>query len=649
MFDFIRKHTKVTMALLFLLIVPSFVLFGLDGYDRSQGNSTVVARVDGRDITQSDWDMAHRNEVDRLRVSMPALDPKLLDSAEARYASLERMVRDRVLAATAAKSTLITTDQRLARELQDNPEIAALRRADGSLDIERYRQLVSRQGMTPEMFEAGVRSELSSRQVIMGVAGTGFSSNAVADTALNAYFEKREMQLARFNAADYAGKINPSDADLEKFYQTNQALFQSPEQASIEYIVLDADAVSKTLAINEQDLKTYYEQNAQRLGGAEERRASHILINAPKTAPPAEREAAKAKASQLLAAVKQSPESFAEVARKNSQDTGSAASGGDLDFFARGAMVKAFEDVAFGMKKGEISDLVDTEFGFHIIRVTDIKTPTQRSFEEMKPQLESELKKQQVQKKFAETAEAFANGVYEQPDSLKPVADRLKLEIKTATNLTRAPAPGAKGALGNPKLLSAIFSPEAIDKKRNTEAIEVGPSQLASARVTQHTPARTLPLAEIKDRVRVGWLAERSAQEARKEGAAKLVAWKANPAAAVLPETATVSRAEPQNLPAPVVDAAVRADPAALPYFTGVDLGAQGYVVVKVAKVLPREPRTEAAAKQDRAQYAQWWTAAENLAYYRLMQERFKAEIKVPRPVPGQTLADSSSTQAGNR
>ncbi|MEY3486917.1 MAG: hypothetical protein RL075_922 [Pseudomonadota bacterium] len=639
MFDFIRKHTKITMWLLFLLIVPSFVLLGLNDHNPSSGSSDAVARVDGRDITQAEWDAAHRTEIDRLRASMPTLDVKLLDSPEARYATLERLVRDRVMATAAAKSYLNTSDQRLARELQDNPQIAALRKPDGSLDMERYRQLLGTQGLTPEMFEANVRADLSTRQVMTGVAATGFSSAAVADAALNAYFEKRELQLARFNPADYAAKLIPAEADLEQYYQANLNLFRAPEQASIEYVVLDADAVSKAIVLNESDLKTYYEQNAQRLSGAEERRASHILLNAPKSAPAAEREAAKAKATQLLAAVRKAPETFADLARKNSQDTGSAAKGGDLDFFARGAMVKAFEDAAFALKKGEISELVESDFGFHIIRLTDIKTPKQRSFEEMRPEIEAELKKQQIQKKFAESAEIFTNGVYEQAESLKPVADRLKLEIRNAANISRTPAPDAKGVLANAKFLNALFSADALEKKRNTEAIEAGPNQLASGRVTQYTPAKALPLAEVKDRVRALWLAARSAEEARKDGAAKLAAWKANPTAATLPETMVVSRAATKNLPPPLLDAALRADPAALPALSGVDLAAQGYAVIKVTQVLPREPRDEAATRQERAQYTQWWTAAESLAYYKLMQERFKVEFKVSKPIPGQAAA----------
>ena len=631
MFDFIRKHTKWTMALLFLLIVPSFVLVGMNNNPVAEKGS-VVAKVDGTEITQPEWDREHLKEVDRLRISMPTIDAKLLDSPEARFATLERMVRDRVIAVTADKLKLSTSNEHLARELQNSPEIAALRRPDGTLDMERYRQLLSTQGLSPEMFEGNVRSDLSRRQVLAGISGSSIVVNAAADLALNAFLEKREVQVARFNSADYAAKLNPTDADIEQFYKANERLFQAPEQASIEYVLLDLDTVAKSITVNEADLKTYYEQNSKQLASAEERRASHILITAAATAPAAQRDQAKARAEELLAGLQKSPETFAEVAQKNSQDPGSASSGGDLDFFARGAMVKPFEDAAFSMKKGEISGVVASDFGFHIIKLTDVKVPKQRSFEEMRPELEAVLKKQQAQKKFSETAEAFSNGVYEQADSLKPVADRLKLEIKTAANVLRQPLPGASGPLANPKFLNALFSTDSTEKKRNTEAIDVGANQLASGRVVQYSAARTQPLSDVVKNVRERWLAERSSEDARKSGMAALAVWKTNPATAVLAPPVLVSRDQAQQLPAKVVDAALRADTATLPVLTGVDLGSQGYAIVKVNKVVPRDPIPEAALQAQRNQYSQQWSAAETLAYYNGLKERAKAEILVAKP-----------------
>lgn len=639
MFDFVRKHTRIMQFLLFLLIVPSFLLFGIEGYSRFRDKGETVAEVNGQEISQVEWDNAHKQEVERIRSSNPNVDPKLFDSAQARNATLERLVHERVMAAAAEKSGLVTADQRLRRALQEDPSIAALRLPDGSLDKERYKQLVASQGLSPEGFEARIRADLSSRQVSAGLSGSGFAPAALADLAVNAFLERREVQVLRFNAADYAPKVELTEADIDSYYKANQALFQSKEHANVEYLVLDLDAVKKSLVLGEADLKTYYEQNQDRLSGKEERRASHILIESPKSAAPEAREKAKARAQELLAAVQKAPDSFAEMAKKNSQDPGSAANGGDLDFFARGAMLKPFEDAAFALKKGEISAVVESDYGYHIIKLTDVKTPKRRSFDEVRAEIEAELKKSQAQGKFAEIAETFTNMVYEQSDSLKPAAERLKLEVRTANALSSSPAPGATGLLANPKFLAAIFSPDSVEKKRNTKAVEIGPNQLVSARIVQYTPTRILPLDEVKVLVRERLQSARGADLARKAGAEKLVAWKAQPDTAG-GTSVTVSRDQPQGQAQAVVEAALRADTAALPAFVGVDLAAQGYALVKVNKTVARTGLTDESVRQDRAQYSQAWANAESAAYYKLLQERFKVKMKLAKG-DSKTAADS--------
>ena len=630
MFDFVRKHTRVMQFLLFLLIFPSFVLFGLEGYNSFREGGVAVATVDGKDITQGEWDAAHRSQVERMRSSMPNVDVKLFDTPEAKYSTLERLVRDRLLQVAASQLRLGASDARLAAELQQNPTIAALRRADGTLDMERYRQLLATQGMSPESFEAQVRADLAARQVMSGVGVTSFSSSALADVTLNAFYEQRQVQVARFAPADYVGQINPTETELEAYYKANADKFQSAERADIEYVVLNLAAVQKDIVVPEADLKTYFEQNAARLAGLEERRASHILINADKAAPAAERDAARAKAQALLADVQKSPAQFAELARKNSQDSGSAAKGGDLDFFGRGAMVKSFEDAAFALKKGETSGVVETEFGFHIIRLTDIKQPEQKSFESQRAKLELEVRAQLAQRKFAEAAEQFTNLVYEQSDTLKPAAERLKLDVQIASNLGREPVAG-NTAVNNPKLLAAVFSQDSIEKKRNTEAVELAPNVLAAARIINYSPARTLPLDDVKARVREQVLAQQANERARAEGAAKLAEWKASPDTAKLSAAIVVSREAKQAQPNALVEAALRASTQALPSWVGVDLGASGYAVVKVEKVLPRDAANAAGVARERDQYAQWWASAEGLAYYKLLKEKFKAEIKIAR------------------
>lgn len=643
MFDFVRKHNRMLQVVLFLLIVPSFVLFGLEGYSQMTERGEPVAKVDGQAITQTQWDAEHKAEVDRLRAQMPTLDVKLLDSPQARYATLERMVRDRVFDAAAAKGHLTASDQRLARELQSNEVIASLRGPDGKIDMDRYKQLVGAQGLTPQAFEEQVRRDIGSRQVLAGVAATGLNSPAAAGVALGAFYGRREIQLAKFDAADYAARVQPTDAELEAFHKENARLFTAPEQASVEYVVLDQETVRKSVTVSEADLRAYYEQNAQRLAGQEERRASHILIGVPKGASSADKDKARARAQELADAARKAPATFGELARKNSQDPVSAANGGDLEWSRRGGFAaKPLEDAVFALKKGEVAaQPVETEFGFHVVQLTDVRAPQQKSFEQLKPELEAEVRRQQAQRKFAETAEAFSNAVDEATDSYKAVAERFKLEIRTAAGILREPLPGATGPLANPKLLAALFTPDSLEKKRNTEAVDTGANQLVSARIVTYSPARTLPLAEVRDQVRVRLVAQRAADLAKKDGQEKLAAWKADPSKAQLGAPQVVSREETARLPQAVVEAALRADPSALPALTGVDVGLGGYAVVRVVKELPRPAGDAARGKQELAQYTRLYTSAEALAYYDLLKQRYKVKILAPKPA-----ADSAQVAA---
>ena len=633
MFDFVRKHTKIMMFLMFLLIIPAFVLVGVDGFRSINGSGETVAVVGSQKISKADWDAVHKTEMDRLRESMPNVDPKLLDSAAARYGTLERMVRDRVVATAIADKHLSASNERLVRLFRDSPEFAGLRKPDGTLNADAYRQLAQREGMSPEMLDLSIRRQLSERQLEGSVPGTAFVPDTVVKTAFNAYNERREVQIASFQPASYSAKVNPTEAEIEAYYQANPVFFKSIEQAKVEVLVLDLESVKKTITINEADLKSYYEQNVGALSGKEERRASHILITAAKTAPEAERSKAREKAQALLDALRKSPDSFAELARKNSQDPGSAAKGGDLDFFARGAMVKPFEDAVFSMKKGELSGLVESDFGFHIIKLTDVKAPKPKTFEELRPTIEAEQLTQLARRKYAEVAEVFSNGVYEQPDDFKAVAEKLKLVPKTVAGVRRSPGPGAEGPLANPKLLAALFAADSIEKKRNTEAVEIGPNQLASARIVEYSPTRTLPLDEVKANVRERLVASRAAEMARQDGAAKLESWKTQKSEPSLSASVVVSRVENSgNVPATVVRAAMHADTSTLPAWVGVDLGSQGYAVVRINKVLERVTPSQADAQKEKVQLGQVLANAEGRAYYEWLKAQYKVEMRVAKP-----------------
>ena len=632
MFETIRKYSKILMIPLYGLIILGFVFSGVQGYRGIKASADAVAKVGSHSISQAEWDAAHADEVKRIRSTTPNADPKLLDSPEARYATLERMVSEKVWQEVGQDTTRVVTDARLAREIEAIPAIAAMRRADGSLDVEAYKALLKNNGLEPAQFDARVRNELLLRQNEQAFGRSAFATKAVTDTTLNAFFQRREVQLVYYKPADYLAKVKPTDAEIQSYYDANKGQFQSPESADIEYVVLNLEAVKNSLTVNEADLKTYYEQNAQRLAGKEERKASHILIAVGKDAAADVREKAKSAAQALLVKARAKPDSFGDLARKNSQDSASASQGGDLGYFSKGSMVKQFEDAVFALKKGEISEIVESDFGYHIIKLADIKEPKQASFESVRDKLESEYKAQQAQRKFAEVAEVFSNAVYEQGDSLKPVADKLKLEIKQATGVLRKPPAKSPGALFQPRVLEAIFNADTIAKKQNTEALEVAPSTLLSARVIKHVPVRALALDEVRAQVHDKLALEQATALAKKAAQADLTTWKAQSALPKLPEAMVISRDAAPKVSSVVLDGVLRADTSALPVWVGIDMTSQGYALARITQVMPRKEADAQASQQDRAQFTQLLGRAEAQAYYQMLKLRYKVQINTPKP-----------------
>jgi peptidyl-prolyl cis-trans isomerase D len=369
--------------------------------------------------------------------------------------------------------------------------------------------------------------------------------------------------------------------------------------------------------VPEDELRKYYSENEKNFTTAEERRASHILVKD------------RAKADALLAELSKAPGSFADVARKNSQDSSTAANGGDANLFiGRKDTEKAYEDALFALKKpGDLSPVVETKDGFYILQLKAVRGGEKRSFESVRPELEKDRKTQLAQSEFAKAAAEFTNLVYEQSDSLKPAVDKLKLELRTAKGVTRTPSSEAAGPLGSKKLLDAIFSPDSLRNKRNTEAVETAPNTLVSARVVNHSPATTPALAEVKDKVRQKVAAQQAAAMARKEGEARLAELRKSPGTDLGTALQVVSRATTRELPRPVIDAALRLP--TVPGAEGVSLGDEGFVVVRATKVLGRDPVVADPARAA-SQYGQGWASAEAQAYYAALKARFKVEVHAP-------------------
>jgi peptidyl-prolyl cis-trans isomerase D len=595
MFDSIRRHQRLLQFILLILILPAFVFFGISGYDGMLSQDRSVASVAGQPISQQAFDAAQRQQIDRMRQMLgDGIDAKMFDTPEARAEVLEGLISQSVIAGEAGARRIAVTDARVRETILGIP---GLRKEDGSFDDARYKALLSAQNLTAPGFEAQLRSDLAMQALPDAVQASAMLPRAVRERIVALQEERREIRELRFPASDHAGKVVPTDDQIAAYYERNGERFETPETAKVEVVVLTRDALAARVVVSPDDLRTYYEQNKARYGTPEERRASHILV---KVGPDA-----KAKAEALLAQLKADPSKFEAIARSSSDDPGSAGQGGDLGFFARGSMVKPFADAAFEMKEGELRGPVETEFGQHIILLTGVKAAAERPFEAVSAELEREIRGQQAAQKYAEAAEQFTNLVYEQSDSLKPAAEKFGLEIRTADSVRRQPAPDAPrgSALANPRLLAALFGDEVLRNKRNTEAIEIGPGQLASARVVEYRPAQRRPLADVRDEVRARVVAEESARLARAAGEAKLAELKSGKGdASAFAPAKTVSRMEPGELPQPALEAVFRLPSDALPAYSGIDLGPQGYAVVQLVGVAA-PPAAEVAQRE--ASYAE--------------------------------------------
>lgn len=623
MFDFVRKHTRILQFILVLLILPSFVVFGIQGYSKFADGEGVVAKVAGQKITQAEWDNAHRNLVERLRAQQPDADAAAFDTPEVKKQALDALVRQYVLAAAAQDQHLSAPTARLVRVFSTDPQFAALRNADGSLN----KGLLEARGMTPAQLESLLRQELTVGQVLSGVQASGEASALANRHAVEALFQIREVQWTKFEPKAYAAALNPTPEQLKAYYNdpANAAWLKSPEKADVQYLVLDLDTLKQRVSVSEDDLRRAYTENAARFTTPEERRASHILVKLDKGASAEQKKAARAKAEGLLAQVQKNPASFAELAKKNSDDTGSAVNGGDLDFFARGAMVKPFEDAAFSLKPGQVSGLVESDFGFHIIQVTGARGGQVQAFEAVRPQLEDDARKQLALRQYAEAAEKFTNAVYEQSDALKPVADELKLPLQTMSDVLRVPGSKDQGVLSNARVLEALFSADNRAKARNTEAVEVAPNKLVSARILKYSPAARQPFEQVQATLRERWVSVEALKAARADADAKLALWKASPEKAQLPAAVQMSRRTVYSQPPAVMDAALRVPEKQLPAFTVVDLGADGVALLKVNKVIAPQVSAQ-ELKETEAQFGGYWGKAEAEAYYRSLKRQYKVE-----------------------
>ena len=612
MFKFVHTHKRLIQIAFVLLIVPPFAFFGMESYTRAIGTRDDVATVDGVGITQREFGEALRQQQERLRAAFGrGFDASALDTPEARGALLQSLVSQRLLADAALRGPLTVSDDELREIIAAIPAF----QADGGFSRAHYETLLRAQNMTPQMFEARLRYDMALAQLTNAIAESAVVARSVTERLAALQEQRREVAEWLVAAQPYLAQVKLTEDQLRAHYAANAPEFSIPERVRAEYVVLSADALGRQDPVSDAELKAAYEARAAQYKVEEQRRASHILVKT------------QGEADKLAAELRKQPARFADLAKKHSQDPGSAEKGGDLGTFGRGMMVPAFEEAAYRQKEGEIGNPVQSDFGWHVIRVTGVQAAKMRSFEEVRAELAAELGRQKGTRRFAEAAEAFSNMVYEQSDSLKPAAERFKLAVQSSGWVTRTPT-AESGVLGNAKLLGALFAGESVKSRRNTDAVEVAPNVLVAARVLEHQPAAQKKFEEVRGEIDHALRRAEAARLALKEGEAKLAALrKGGDAGANWGSAKAVSRRSPQAVPSTALRQILAADPSKLPAFVGAARGDEGYMLYKVGRLLEPEPKLEPQKAADLARAGQQAGAEQLEAYVSSLRARAKVEV----------------------
>lgn len=617
MFDFVHKRKRFIQVILGLLIIP-FALWGVESYQSFFGHGNDVAEVAGYRISGAELQRAMQQQQDRLRQAAGRnVDPALLDTPSARRELLDGMIAQRVLAVYAAKSNLVTTDEQLRDIIGAVPAF----QDNGKFSRERYELLLKAQNSVPAQYEAQLRNDMVMQQLVSGLAESSFVARTTAQRLAALRGEMREVAEALIPATRFSAQVKLSPEAIEAFYKSTPKAFEIPEQVRVEYVELTQDALAADAPVSPEEVRAYYEAAV-----------------APKYK---ERAAAKKKADELAALLRREPARFEELAKKESQDTGSAPNGGDLGWFSRGSMVKPFEDAVFRQKEKEIAGPIESEFGFHIVKVTGVRKSGKgeerrashillnapqgvKDFEASRLDIERELRRQKLAKKFPESADAFSNLAYEQPDSLEPLAERFKLKIATTGWFAKNTAPPP---LDNAKLSAALFNDETIKSKRNTEAFEVAPGRIVVARVIEHRPATLRPLADVKGEI-IELLKQREAAAmARKFGEEKLAELRAGKDAALLwGPTKRVTRENTAGLNPPAVGPVFRADSSKLPAYVGLEVPS-GYALYRISKVQVATSPDDSQLKATEYGLARQAAREDYLAFVQGLRARTAVEI----------------------
>ncbi|OOZ35936.1 SurA N-terminal domain-containing protein [Solemya velesiana gill symbiont] len=517
MLQSIRERAQGVLAWIIVgLISIPFALFGINEY-LGGGADAVVATVNDQEITEREFETGFRDFKQSMRERMGSnYRPELIDDELWRKEVLKAMIRNALVSQASNSLGLRAGDEAVRETIRS---IQAFH-VGGRFNQEAYERTVRNQGMTTAAFFERIRQGIVSEQLSKAISGSEFATASEIESLVRLQQQQRELAYITVPVSSFMDQVSVTDEEVRSQYDSNQSAYMAPERAKVDYLELNIENIAKTLSADEQVLIGFYEQHKNEYVSPEQRRASHILIAVEEGADAtavADAESAARKALERINA----GEDFATVAKELSQDPGSADLGGDLDYFEKGIMAAAFEDAVFSMQTGEISQPVKTEFGYHVIKLTDIRSPKGKSFEEAQDDIRKAYLSSEAERLFYEYAERLSDFAYEDPGSLEPAAEALGMAVSQSDWVTRS---GGAGAFASSKVTGAIFSADVLLEGHNSEAIEVGPEHILVLRVREHEESSVKPFGEVEAAIRDQLHSDKAAEKARAKGSEMITA-----------------------------------------------------------------------------------------------------------------------------
>jgi len=482
----------IAWVIVILISIP-FALWGIQEY-LGVGSEPVIAKVNDREITEREVESAAFRLRNNIREQLGGqYNADMFPESTLRKQVLEGMIQDTLIHDAAKDLGMRAGDAMVRQTIASVPAF----QVGGQFNQEAYSRAVQLQGTTEQGFEEQIRNSLVSQQLERSIQGSSFVTESFAEQAAKLGNQKRDIAYVMLSAEQVGVPAIPDETAINAYYEKNRINFMSEERVKLEYLLLNLDTISETLNVSEEELLGYYDQHKSEFVVPDKKRLSHILFEIPEEATAEQIAEVEARAEDIHQRLLQG-EAFDDLAKSSSEDIASANTGGDLGYLEPGLFDQVFETAAGKLALDEVSEPVRTRFGFHLIKVTELKKGSGEDFEAVKEQVKEQYLKTEAEQMFYDYSERLANLAYETPDSLAPASEDLNLPIQQSEWLTRS---GGEGVLSSPKVTGAAFSEEAISQGYNSESLELSPTELLVLRVTEHEESNLRPLEEVRDEI----------------------------------------------------------------------------------------------------------------------------------------------------